>query len=174
MSQRKPLDMTGAEISVAMHVGQLRMIDSMNSGHAQKRGLGVAAPYADIEFIGALGECAFAKHLGVYWDFSVRNFTTRDVGTIQVKATRWPQGKLILNPDDPADQRYVLALILERGRKVTLRGWIDGHDAKQEAYWDKPDKYRPATHCVPQNALREIGDVTRTQGFALGGLEVVR
>ena len=169
MSQRAPVGLELAEIAICAEVAKMRMLVSIKDGHRQRNGIEDTAPQFDYDITGALGECALAKHLNVYWNFSIRNYTSNDVAGLQVKSTPHQNGHLLVKKNDPGDQRYVLAIVQDRGRRVIIRGWIDGVDAKLNQYWGDFNGNKRFVYKVPQHALRDIDEVMRSRGLKVVG-----
>lgn len=105
--------------------------------------------------VGALGEAALAKHLGIYWSVGV--VRAPDVGGYQVRATTRADGCLIVHDGDDADAPYILAVVAPRRFAVRLVGWLRGREAQQGRYW-RETTGRPA-YFVPQGALRDIKEL---------------
>lgn len=76
-----------------------------------------------------------------------------DVGEkLQVRSTEYSTGHLIAHPSDSDEDIFVLVIV--RGRDLIVKGWLPGHEAKQQKYWgDKFKNGRPA-YFVPQTDLR--------------------
>lgn len=101
---------------------------------------------------GAMGECAVAKHLGMFWSCGVRG--DDDVGEYQVRTTDESWKKLILHPEDEDNKRYYLVTGLNG--TYSIRGWILCRDGKQKQWWQDPTKKNRWAFFVPQSALRSI------------------
>lgn len=114
---------------------------------------------AEHDFIGAVGEIAVAKWLGLdAWRPLVDVFHDRaDCGLdVEVRATTFEDGCLILRDNDPPERSYVLATVrLEHPARVVLRGWALGRDVQVDAYKRNPHEFRPAWF-MPQSALRPM------------------
>lgn len=110
------------------------------------------------ETVGAVGEYAFCKYLGVAWDESVDTYhNVPDVGSVEVRATRLDVGSLIVRDNDADDRVFVL--VTGTPPQVEIRGWIRGGDAKRPEFSRNPNAYRQAWF-VPQRALGRLkGDL---------------
>lgn len=109
----------------------------------------------DEELVGAIGERAFAKWIGVYGGDSVNTFhSIPDCGEFEVRATALKAGSLIVRNNDADERRFVLACVALDGR-VILRGWLSGLEAKQER-WKKDPGIRRPSWFVPQVNLRKM------------------
>lgn len=72
---------------------------------------------------GAIGEAALSRHLELPLPLLTdHNWRNADVAGWQVRATRWPNGKLWSYESDPPDMRCVLVTIGGAG-KWAIRGW---------------------------------------------------
>lgn len=95
---------------------------------------------------GTLGEIALAKFL--HTDINQielhknhkDNFSLakrgHDVNHVEVRATLYPIGKLIVHRNDFISSPFVLAIIQNNYTKVRLAGWIYGHEAKTDKYFN--------------------------------------
>ena len=118
------------DIRMASWIAFNRGIDSLLKGMRNVNG-GKDDPFYR-HVIGALGECAFAKAMGLYWDGSVGRFAGQgnDVGAFQIR-TRSEALPLIIRPADADTDVFVL---VHRGRDMkewTLAGWMRGAEAKR-------------------------------------------
>lgn len=117
--------LTGAELAIAAHVGALREIASLQAGRDASGGRGEGRVYADgfrNHVLGAMGELAVSKLLGVYWPATVNTFQrVPDVAGCEVRATSHPEGNLIVHQGDAG------RLILARGYGPVwdVVGWAD-------------------------------------------------
>ena len=95
-------------------------------------------------FIGTVGEIAVAKAFGTTInplvfakerkDITLRN-RGHDVGDIEVRATTYHNGKLIVGRTDFITSPYVLAILTENN-DVRLAGWLYGYEAKKPEFWN--------------------------------------
>ena len=153
MSQRIPIELSLAEVSVCMHVAQMRELGAMKS---KSQNLERDAQQLDFHLQSALSECAFAKWKDLFWGYT--NRASEDVFGYQIKSARNERGSLIVKRDDVADAVYVLVLI-RNNRSLVLRGWIRGKDAKQDRYWGPGPVYSVPVYSVPQQDLRDMGEM---------------
>jgi hypothetical protein len=63
------------------------------------------------EVTGVLGEIAAARFLGIEFEPNINQFKKPDVANLQIRSTRYPNGKLIIRKRDPIDDPYVLVVI---------------------------------------------------------------
>lgn len=105
-------------------------------------------------------EIAVAKWMGLYWAggvFSGKR-AEHDVGNKQVRHTVYPNGCLIIYPEDNPDDRYILVT----GKAPTYRivGWMLGREVmragKESDWWKLPVKKRSPSWWVPQKCLRAM------------------
>lgn len=125
------------DITVAGQVGLMRAITC----HRKSRQLEAGRTDTSIErhVIGAIGEFALAKHLGVFWDPRIGQLDTKtgDVAGYQVRATTRRGACLIVKPEDPEADRYCLVEVdLNPGQPYAhLKGSLVGRDARQDQWW---------------------------------------
>lgn len=108
---------------------------------------------------GTMGELATAKFFGLKWTPFSRNWKKipADVGGhIEVRATIYRTGDLLLHPKDKDARAYVLARLLPPNI-VDLAGWMTGDEAKQEQFWQPATgNWRYPCYRVPQTSLHPI------------------
>lgn len=106
------------------------------------------------ETVGAVGELAFAKYREIPWDGSVDTFhNVPDVAGVEVRATAYEDGHLVIRDNDADDRIFVL--VTGSAPEVEIRGWIRGIDAKRDEFLRDPHGYRQAWF-VPQGALGRL------------------
>ena len=87
--------------------------------------------------LGALGEIAVAKGLGLFWNGASGTFKDADLGTeIQVRTSQFYRG-LRIRPNDKDGHFYIAVLADGYPFNYELLGWMKGEDAKQDR-WYKP------------------------------------
>lgn len=140
------------EYSIAAEVGKLRTMTAIRHGIPSKYGASSNAWTDDIE--GAAAEMAVAKYLGVYWGGSMETFKAADISEkIQVRQTKYESGRLIVRSEDRDDHVYVL--VTGTIPNLTIHGWIEGSEAKQDIYLDSPND-RPPAYFIPQSQLQPV------------------
>ena len=147
------VELNYAEIYRAAEAGLMRRVKAMQDKQTQ---YGSGASWTeDIE--GALGECAVAKALNIYWaGMGIKN--GGDVGELQVKTTRLKNGRLIVKKENESNARYIL-VVGEMG-EYELKGWLWGHEAKQPEYWvEKSAKIWHPAYFVPQDKLKSVEEL---------------
>lgn len=103
---------------------------------------------------GCFGELAVAKHKNWFWNGSVGNLLAKDVGNVQVRATRMEQPALILHDKDLDGDIFILVKLM--ANTATLCGWLYGREGKQEQYWSTgKGGVRPA-YFIPEGDLRRV------------------
>jgi len=105
---------------------------------------------------GALGELAFSKWKGMFYDGAIGDYSAKDVGQYQIRTTTWPKGKLLLHDRDLDDDIFVLALAHDCPT-IYLAGWIPCSEGKIKQYWEEKTG-RPA-YFVPQESLNPMDEL---------------
>lgn len=149
------ITLTESEIALAYTVAGQRQAQNLAAGRRDRYGAGVGG--FGLHVLGCLGEIALAKAFDRYWSGNVGGLKAADVGSLQIRSTDHPNGKLILHPADRDDDRYFLARVA--GAAVDIVGYIVGRDGKQPAYWVEPSAWRPnirPAYFVPTEALTKL------------------
>jgi hypothetical protein len=109
-------------------------------------------------------EMALAKHLGVYWTGGAfeGERAAHDVGVNkQVRHTTYPNGSLIIYPEDKPEDRFVL--VTGKAPNYLVIGWCFGRDAhekgKDHPWWTQPQNKLSPSWWVPQLELRPMNTV---------------
>lgn len=138
------------EIQYATSVGNSRHEESIASGRTSKLG---DTDTRQSHVMGAIGELAAAKYLGVRWRASVGTFkTVPDVGRYEVKAVSGAHHRLLMNANEKTDP-YILAHV--KGHECDLLGWITMEDALKVCYMDDPGNRGKPCRCVDQKDLKD-------------------
>jgi hypothetical protein len=145
--------LTTMEMLIATSLGTARHMQSVSRtptrGQSKESSL-------DSHILGAMGEIAAAKAMGIYPGFTINNFDGPDMGIdIQVRTSR--RDKLIIAPHDKADQKYVL--VTGNAPNMNVVGWIWGNDAKDDIWMFDPHNNRPPAYFVPSEALYPIEEI---------------
>ena len=155
---------TEGELHLAGSVGVLRMIYAIRTGRKRRPGINDedAGPVQHI--LGAIGEQALARYLGVFWSGTIGTVhASADVGgCYQVRATERQSGKLIAHDDDKDEQPFVLARVLLPD--VHLVGWLWGHEAKQSKFW-RTDVPYPAFFAWPVRDIKTLPDEAAVRAY---------
>ena len=104
------------------------------------------------EISGCLGEIAIAR-----WQdkFPFSLFSERkmgDVGEFEVRTTAYSSGKLLIDPTDDPQRKYLLVTLPSHYR-ANICGWMYGYEAQEEKYFDQ--KMRMPCYAVPQQFLHD-------------------
>jgi len=142
------VELTPAEIQMAALVGTQRTVQCLQNGSKHRYGAKDTEAW-QMSIEGAMGECALAKHLGIFWSKGLPGAT--DVGPHDVRQTPLAYGKLIVHPTDDDNRRYYLVTGLLG--KYVIHGYMYGHQAKQQKYWSDPQKTNRFAYFVPQSDL---------------------
>lgn len=150
--------LTDEEIAEATAIGKLRQAEAVRKGLKPAHGFkGDEAACEKIHIMGALGEMAAAKCLGIPWDGTVNTFKSRgDLGDIEVRTRSRHEWDLKVCPEDHDDRRFVLVTV-ENG-EYRVHGWMRGGDAKQP-WWIRTYGGRPEAYFVPRRFLNPIETV---------------
>lgn len=104
----------------------------------------------------AMGECAVAKFLGLYWPGTGRLFGVDIPPDIQVRHTEDHDYRLILHKpggkhgDDPDHFYWLVTGLLG---KYMIRGWIQGRDGQRAEWWQDPQGTNRHAYFVPRDQL---------------------
>lgn len=106
---------------------------------------------------GAMAEAAVSKLLGLpVTPGKTGRITYGDIGGfIEVRATEWNSGHLIIYKSDPVDVPFIL--VVGHYPKFRAAGFVINKDLEDR--WWRADK-DPASWWVPQSALSPMGDLS--------------
>ena len=149
------VDMNYGDIRHGVLMGTNRNIHHRFLGTKPKYGQSAMDTWRD-DIVGALGEVAVAKHLGLYPDFENRPGYLGDVGRFEVRSTQWSRGSLIVYENDPDDRLYILVCGMPAGAEpfLVIPGALPAAEAKQPRYW-RTDIRWPA-FVIPWSGLRPL------------------
>jgi hypothetical protein len=149
------ITLTPSEILVAGTVGVSRYVENLRThrhpGRFDKGRNTITEHLLHTHIDGAVGEAAFAKARGVYWNGDIGDMYAPDVDSWQVRTTRRDDGRLIVRTTDADDARFVL--VRSRCPNFQIVGWILGKAAKLPE-WLTTTAGRPAAWFVPDTALQ--------------------
>lgn len=157
MTGTRIVTLTPQEMYVSSLVGVRRRLASTGAGKQERNGAdrldNAAAWYMNV--VGAQGECAAAKALGLYWPASINAAKSEpDIPPDwQVKTLAKDHYDLIVRPNDVMAHRYIL--VTGDGPSFRVHGWIRGADACRDEWWkdrggrDKPAWWVPQSHLLP-------------------------
>ena len=133
----------------------------------------------DRTYEGTLGEIAVSKAFG--FPISQRLYRREeygtpsaqrgfDVGPLEVRATRYVTGRLILYRHDLPKVPYVLAIVLPT--QVRLAGWLYGYEGKVPSFWNAGGRaancwYVDQANLNPMQSLVELFAKERNQNEAV-------
>jgi hypothetical protein len=160
-----PVNLTWSEMWFGALVGVMRRIQDLKLERPDRYGADKHDDGWTHDIEAALGELALAKAMGVFWNGAIGNLKADDVGVLQVRTTRYDNGRLTIHPPDADDRAFVL--ITGRAPHFTLRGWMRACDAKQDKWWTDPTGGKRPAFFVPQSELHPIEDIlgeARNQG----------
>jgi hypothetical protein len=118
------------------------------------------------EVIGALGEIAVARYFNLRETLNNETFTAKSdlPNNLNVRATKWPYGKLFIYKKDRDDLNTVFVTIKPimddpRGGwlQAELKGWIANKDAKRPDLWS--ENLNTPAYAITQNLLRPITEL---------------
>lgn len=151
------------EMRIARELADERMRQSMALG---------LDPYAGakrnrwIDIAGAVGEMAVAKLLDRYPGFTVGTYKQADVAGVQVRATEYKSGHLIIRPNDADQDVFILVCgVKNRPEMVEVVGWCTGKEAKtQLGEWQRLDHMRTHSWVVAANKLHPLHELNLAKG----------
>jgi len=109
----------------------------------------------ELNIMGVTAEIAVAKSLNKYWAPEFIDLLDYDIHpNIQVRATKYKTGNLIVNPKDNDHHKFYLVIV--NGSEFNIVGWEYGGLCKKEEYYQNKGNGRPPTFFVPQEKLRTI------------------
>lgn len=148
--------LTYSDLIIAGQIGLSRHAYALNKGLKDQFGADPKNGWG-LHIEGACAEAAVAKLLNIRHDGTIGQTGPVDLiyqgRTLEVRCTRYRNGRLIIHPQDSDESFFVLVTGAAPVYKVV--GWIQGRDGKIAAYWDEPEPGRPAFF-VPQSALVEV------------------
>lgn len=148
-----PVKLTTIERQVAAFVGQ--KLHEASKGLQDNHDLVVTEQEGlDIHIQGAIGECAAAKFLNVFWCGTVNTFKhVLDVGErFEVRSVASLDRRLIVRQDDP-DDRYFISVAVHADT-CFIKGFLLAKDAKK-GKWLKDFNDREPAYFVSNDALKD-------------------
>ena len=134
------------EILEAASKGVMRQVQNLEKRRRQSNNHDPSRDWQD-HINGALGECAVAKWLGIYWSGNLGCLQAADVGPLEVRTRSRPGYDLILHESDPDDR--ILILLTGLNGEYVIRGCILARDGKRREFWKDPAGGRPAFFVPP-------------------------
>jgi len=149
------VELNWVELWLASEIGKLRQFESLRKGLPDKYGFEGAG--WNLHILGASGEMAAAKALGIYYGGSVNTFRTQaDVGSLEIRTRSKDSYELLVRPDDKDQAIYVH--VTGSNTKFKVHGWLFGKEAKEEQYLQTHGGRDPA-YFVPFSALKNLSDL---------------
>lgn len=156
------ISLTWQEQLFAAQAGVMRRISALNNGRHEPYGTPKSDLWGnDIESAGA--EAAVGKALNIFWQHGKLREYKGDVGAVEVRSTKLPNGRLILHDRDSDDAAFVLV----RGKfpSYELVGWCIAREGKRPEYKFHGDgrceDVEKQSYFVPNNILRPINEISR-------------
>jgi hypothetical protein len=147
--------LTKEEIVLAAHVGVQRNAEDLGDG----MGIGHFDALSDggwcVHILGAMGEVAFAKHIGK--PFVPTPIRGVDIDGRQVRATMERHGRLPIRAKDGPEEMFVL-MVLWGSRTFLVAGQISGEEGRRVGVLGNPRNGGPA-HFVHQSKLHPVTPV---------------
>jgi len=144
------MTLTEQEMFHAATVGVMRRLSAIRRNRSTPYGNPTAELWRmDIESSAA--EMVVGKWLGLYWNAVVDRPETLkgDVGTVQVRQTPLPNGRLILHDRDADDAIFVL--VTGQYPTFDIAGWTYAREGKFAVYWETHNGRN--AYYYPQNRL---------------------
>ena len=157
------ITLTNEELKHAAQIALLRNKSQRLAGRADGK---VIESSIMADTIGAEGELAVSKALGLPWDGSWLPIPLwdkwkregNDVGRLEVRTTNHATGRLILHHSDKDNSPYILVISNERPI-FRLAGWLFASEGKHKKYW-ATHVPRPC-YMVKQQHLRTVEDLVK-------------
>jgi hypothetical protein len=150
-----------SEFLHAAKIGVTRQVENKINGRENLHGAGRGDEWRH-HILGAVGEMAVAKYLGVYWNGNLGNLGAADVGSLEVRSRSETWHDLILHkPEegDSPDALFINSIVSEDlFPSVRLDGWIRAEHGQKDKYWSDPAGGRPA-YFVPSGDLHPMGEI---------------
>ncbi len=143
------------DLQEACQIAEKRMEGVKDLGLHDKHGAS-SLKNLDYHLLGARGEVAFKKFLGVEDKLTANTFkSSPDVKKYEVRTAREDHFDLILRKDDPDHKIYVL--VVGSGCKYRIAGWLKG--SERYAHEMKTYNERPKAWFIPQSAIHPVADL---------------
>jgi hypothetical protein len=122
-----------AELTAAAHAGVLARVAAICRQQSPAAGLDPRDPGWNCSISGAIAEFVVAKALDRFAKIGAApDYTGDTYRGHEVRGTPLPDGCLILRPGDRAAAPYVL--VTGAPPEFQIRGWLYGHEGKQDRY----------------------------------------
>ena len=158
--------LTPGEVAHAKRIGASRQRMHEEAGHADAKVMRTSG--ASVHVLGALGELAVARALGLRWDgaffpdaeWQAWRVNGHDVSSLEVRSTPRAGGRLLIQRDDEDHAPFVLV----RGHahpQYEVVGWLWGGEGKRAEWWrdvgyGRPCFFVPNERLLPLDRLAEL------------------
>ena len=149
------------EVALAAQVGLKRQLNAIKDGRKDQHGF--KGDGWETHIVGACGELAAAKAIGVYWTPTVDTFKSGgDIGKLQVRTRSLSWHELYIRPDDRVSDVFIL--VTGAIPSFTVRGWYPATQARRDEWW-KDHGNRDFAWFVPQRELNPLKTIDRDLQF---------
>ena len=148
------VELSNPEMWMAGQTGLARWLNARKQKRTPVNGHDIYIAAAD-DIVGAMAEAAVAKAFNRYWlgEWQTGNVgKDRDVDGLQVRHTRYPAGKLLIQKNDHDQSLYVL--VVGMPPLFRIAGWMQAMIGKQDRFWDS--KLPRPCFAVPQDELQPM------------------
>jgi len=156
------VQLTPAELADAIAFGREIYAQSRQKQRVKKELTTMNAALASQ--LGAVGECAVAKALGVVWPKHIDTFTEADLPhNIEVRQQSYPHYKLRVRHHDAPARRVVSVIVppdFGDGRYV-IPGWINAVHGKKPEYLCDPNGDGRPLYLVPLKKTHGMSSLVR-------------
>ena len=152
------IQMSPAESAIALMVAVMRNTTARQSGVGDKQ-MGRQDPI-QIDRDGIIAEMAFGKQFNLYPDLSTyprkggADLITKTGLKVDVKATRYKTGRLLIHVDKPVTEVDIYVLGIVDGDTVDFIGYVRSEDAIQAQ--NLKDLGHGVGYVIEQDALRKF------------------
>ena len=153
----KTITLGPGDIADAKETADLRNRTAISSG--RKPVAGVSGDQLEINILGCLTECAFARAMGWPWDRSVNTFQQADVHGYHVRGTSLDDGGLLVRPHDALG---IYVLVTGQEPTFTVRGWAQATDVRKRQWWRPRLANRPGVFLMEQGAILPLSTLPPT------------
>ena len=154
------IELTNADVLLAGLGGLMRRLHAIRKGRRDPTGARAAEKWGH-DVVGALGEYAICKALGLHWDATVGRLDAADAGRLEVRCTTYLRGHLILHPRDHPDRSYILTLLHDT--TIHTPGWLPGSVGMSPQYLQADARHGEAYY-IPQADLYPMEQLADWKG----------
>ncbi len=154
------VELTQHQLDLGVGVGHQR--NALHRNHGRADGIVRSGTSLEMDIDGALAELAVCVAFNEPWanafvpqitDWDARRKALHDVGSMEVKSTKYAGGCLLVQPQFSDESPYVL-VVTNLSPVFRIAGWLYGWEVKQPQFW-RVDVPRPC-FMAPQSALRPV------------------